>query len=597
MAIGIGEKGPLASLRPLASLGPLALALALLLPALAGAEPTVRLSATVDRHEISLDEQVTLTVTLMVAGGKAEQLQLPPTPDFQVVSRSQSEQTSFSFGTGGTGRQRVRTFEMRLQPLREGDLRIEAGSVVVEGVRHRTDPITIRVRGGAADEPVVAAAPRGGGHGDVFIQATVDKEQAVVGEQILLAIHLLARVDIRNVGSLQLPKLDGFWIGDIASPTQLSARMQTVDGVPYRSYLLSKKALFPLREGRLEIAPTTVELTTHSFPSSRSQTLRRASEAIVVEVSPLPAEGVPPGASVGGVGRFALSLTAQPARVRVGDPIHVRITASGEGNLGALQLPSLPPIEGLRAFEPTTTEVTDLSSGRYGGSKSAEVLLVAEQEGTYTLPSLDWITFHPGEGRYVTARTPPRTLVVEGGGVIPPPGGGQATGAPPAPPSIRDAGSWEKPRPWSERGWFGWALALPALAALAVGLGPGLLGRWRESDGRRGRLAGRSALRALARLEGAPPAAAADEGIQVLHGYLGARLGVPTHGMQREALLAALEEVGASDGAREELSALLEAWARWKYAPPLGAGEEARLVSRAREWIRLLEAEGLGRGR
>src|SRR6266851_3696794 len=52
---------------------------------------------TVDRNEVGLEDTVRLTVTSVNAPGSAE-VRLPSSNDFEILSQSQSSQTSFQLG-------------------------------------------------------------------------------------------------------------------------------------------------------------------------------------------------------------------------------------------------------------------------------------------------------------------------------------------------------------------------------------------------------------------------------------------------------------------------------------------------------------------
>ena len=552
-----------------------------LAPGTARAEPEVRFTARVDRHEISLDDWLTLTVQLSVSGGVPRDLRLPSAPDFEIRSQSQSEQSSFQIGVQGMQRERTRTHTLVLQPLREGVLRIEPGSVVVDGKTYRTEPIEVRVRGGSSREPP-PSEPRGASgrrRDEVFVDVQLDKSRAYVGEEILLTVWLYSRVDITHVSSVDLPDLDGFWIGEIANPTQLSARMQTVEGVPYRVYLLSKKALFALREGELEIAPATVEVTVAAHPFGRTRSLRRSSTPLSVEVLPIPPseDGLP----VGGVGSFRLTGILEPRAAKVGDPVTFRLRAEGRGNLASIVFPRLPEIEGLRAFEPTITEKVDVSGGHYGGSKTHEVVLVPQREGVFEIPALSWLVFDPTSATHRHLRTEPFRLVVEGGAreAAPAVAGDFAALREPmrlqAPPAL-----WRRP-------WFFWAMAAPALVLFGALVLPRLLGRGAE-----GPATTRVILRELAR--------AREEGEdrwpelvpKLIHRHLAARLGRETLGLSRRELERVLGEAGVSREAIAELLDLLESCERERFAPAALRRSEAGAWERARACIEALDLGG-----
>jgi hypothetical protein len=414
---------------------------------------------------------------------------------------------------------------------------------------------------------------------ELFVDVQLDKTRAYVGEEILLTVWLYSRVDITHVSSVDLPDLDGFWIGEIANPTQLSARMQTVEGVPYRVYLLSKKALFALREGELEIAPATVEVTVAAHPFGRPRSLRRSSRPLSVEVVPIPPaeDGLP----VGGVGSFRLTGTLEPRTAKVGDPVTFRLRAEGEGNLASIVFPRLPEIEGLRAFDPTIAEKVDVSGGHYGGSKTHEVVLVPQREGVFEIPALTWLVFDPASAEHRRLRTEPFRLVVEGGASAPAPAveGDFAALREPmrldAPPAL-----WRRP-------WFPWAMAAPALALLGALVLPRFRGRGAE-----GAVSKKAILRELAR--------ARDQGEdrwpelvpKLIHRHLSAGLGRETLGLSRRELERVLGEAGVTREAIVEVLDLLESCERERFAPASLRRSEAGAWDRARACIETLDLGG-----
>ena len=549
----------------------------------ARADADVRFTAQVDRNEVSLDDWVTLTVELEVAGGSVRDFRLPSAPDFAVRSQSQSEQSSFQFGPGGAQRRHTQIYTLILEPLREGVLRIEPGSVVVDGRTYRTEAIEVRVQGGTAHAPAPSAPQPTAGRRreDVFVDVQLDKERAHVGEEIVATVWLYARVDIAQVTSVELPDLDGFWVGEIANPTQLSARMQVLDGVPYRVYLLSRKALFPLRAGELEIGPAAVEvaMATHPF---RTRTVRRTSSPLAVEVVPLPPieENLP----LGGVGSFRLESSLEPARAKVGDPVTFRLRVQGKGNLGSIAFPGLPEIDGLRAFEPTVTEKVDVSDGHYGGSKTQEVVLVPRREGVFEIPSLSWLVFDPATASYRRLRTEPHRLVVEGGeGVAAPAPAASHEGF----AALREPMRLDAPTPLWRRPWFAGALAAPPLLLLAALVLPRLRRRGEAPSAEK-----KAILRELERARAEDEARWPEVVPRLLHRHLSACLGRETSGLPRRALETLLAEAGVTRQAIAELVGLLEACERERFAPAPLRSAERGVWERARACIEALDIGG-----
>lgn len=598
-----------------------AAALALLLAAIATPADAeeVQYYATVDRERIALDETLTLQVVLVSdQGADLAGLELPEAPDFEVVHSGRAEQTSFSFGSGGSSFRRQRTWTMVLRPLREGELVILPGRVEVGGRRHETGRLTVTVgpaRGGQGQArqqrrpPGIPPLPGleedpfdallGGGpqpsESDLFLRATVDREEAWVGEQVTLSIWLFSRVDVSHVEGLELPKLDGFWVEDLESPRQLVARSRVIDGKPYRAYLVQRRALFPLRAGTIELGPASIQVHTGRSFFGRSRLHRRESPGATIEVKELPA-GAPAAFRRGNVGQWEARLTAAPTEVAAGEPVTVRLEVEGVGNLQNLALPELGAIDGMKVFDPTTAAEVEVRDGRFGGRRSVEWVLVPERAGTFEIPAIEFAWFDPAAGAYRAQRAGPIAVVVNPGV---PDAVAQQGVAPPHPPEERaDEGGLEPLReapviapartPLHERPWFFAALLAPALAAIGVAATPLLRRRSRHRRRRRDpEVRGLEEARALAEARDPAFFASCEKAI---HDAAAARLGRPTRGLARSALVDALRGAGVDGAAAAAVGEALERCERGRYAPGLpGEAPIAETLAAAERALAALE--------
>src|SRR3989442_13838348 len=241
------------------------------MPALAAGE--VELSATGDASEVALDGTLTLRIGVTFAS-KADtgELQIPAFADFDVVSRSQSEQVTFTLSNSAPSFRRTVITSLALTPRRAGELTIEAVKLEFHGQKLQTDPIRVRVvRAGQALRRRTKGADRLAedrmadgldpfadvhpGQRDLILRAAVDNERPFVGQQVTYSLSLLARTNVSSIEKLQIPRLDGFWSEDVEAPQQLVPEQRILDGVPYTAYLLSPRALFRLRPGNAAIEP------------------------------------------------------------------------------------------------------------------------------------------------------------------------------------------------------------------------------------------------------------------------------------------------------------------------------------------------------
>ncbi|BDG02728.1 BatD family protein [Anaeromyxobacter oryzae] len=584
-----------------------ALALALAAPALAAG---VTLEAHVDRTTVAVGETLTLEIRLESPDAPST-LDLGEAPDFRIASRAQSRQSSFTLGAGGVSSQQVLVSTLGLAPVREGDLTIPPVVAIVKGKRYETQPIAVKVlpAGTAAPAspgaPGSAAEPRpprgsgsafGGWERDLVLDVQADRRDVFLGEQVTVSIWLYSPLGVVEYERFSPPRHDGFWEEELETPRTIQYQVKTIDGIPTRAYLLQRFALFPTRAGKLEIGAAELHVGVRvgggslfdPFPEVKR--VSRRSTPVTITVKPLP-PGAPPGFESVNVGRLALQAAASEARVAAGEPVTVRMTVSGDGNVRALSLPKLPAIAGAKAFDPTVTEKAAPRGTRFGGSRTIETVLVPEAPGELVVPPVAWSWFDPQAGRYETARTPELRVTVgpgAAGGAPATAAGSNALAAGLRPIRADAALSHRRGPPWRSP-LFALALAVPPLAFAALALADRLRARAGAREARQ-RAAARTARRALAgaRRDLARGDAAAFHGAvaRALIGYAADRLGRPAVGYTRDALADALVRAGAHPVATRALSAALDACDAARYG---GAGAGEDVLAAAERAIALLE--------
>jgi hypothetical protein len=595
----------------------LALTLALALPALA-AEPVF--TQRVDRTEVGTEDTFRLIVQVVNPPAGA-QVQFPAPEDFEVLSSSQSTERSIQLlGGGPPTLTETRRHTLVLRATRPGTLTIPPATLVTPARSWRTESVRLRVREGSVpdtrarsrandplqgfpglppdlDEPLrlpEVRIPRG--DSDLFLRASLDRDELYVGEQATLSLYIFSRVDLSSVDAVSMPKLEGFWSEDVESPSQLSGEQRIVDGVPYRAYLLRRRALFPMKAGELAISPAEADITTgFLFAGHR---VHRVSNPLTVKVKPLP-PGAPPGMQSANVGQWRLTLEATPPRVELGQPVTVRVTLEGVGNVKNVSPPRLTGPRSVRIFDPTTSDRMAPGRNKVQGVRVHEYLVMPQQTGTFTLPALEFPYFDPRARRYDVSRTEPVTITVEPGA------GGSATASAAAPSSpdadgpknvlsggglrpLRHEATFSRPRPplWLH------PLFLPAvLAPLLLWLGAVLVGaargRLRAADaGGAHQRQAREARRRLAAAQqlvgqGASAAAFYTEVERALLGFLEARLRTPVVGLTREALDAQLVQAGVEAERRMRVRSVLDACDAGRFAPGAELAERERVLADA----------------
>lgn len=565
-----------------------------------------------DRAEVGLEETFRLTIVVSDAPDSAD-LQLPSGSDFEVLSKSQSSQVSYQLGGGGSGvLKRTQRYVLLIRPKRLGELTIPPSVLAVAGKSYKTEAVRITVKKGQLQDPRAGGQRRPAfpdpfgrfpfpnmpsfddeedalsdvevprSESDLFLRASLDRDAVYMGDQATLSIHIFSRVDLSSVDAVSMPKLDGFWSEDLESPSQLSGEQKVLNGIPYRAYLLKRRALFPMKPGTTKIGSAEADITTGFLFAGRR--VHRIGNELTLTVKPLPS-GAPPGFSPASVGRWRISTEVAEAQLKLGQPATVKVNLEGRGNLRNIVLPPLTGPAPLRIYDPTAADKMANSKGKVGGRRTQEYLVMAQQTGSFTLPALSFPFFNPETGRYEVAKSEPVTLTVLPG----PEGSHLLAQSPNAANSdgvaaknvltggglrpLRYQAHFTRPaQPLWRRPFFVPALLAPLGAWLAIALFGFFRARFTEEDEaslkRKQARAARRRLAAAERLKaGGNPADFFGEVERAVLQFLEARLGGPLVGLTRDALDSRLRAAGASEDRRVAIFRVLEACDRGRFAP------------------------------
>ena len=600
-----------------------ALVLALLASAPAFAEVEFTMQA--DRAKVGTEDTFRLEIVVANAPEGAV-LQLPAPQDFEVLGRSESTQMSYSVGPGGAGViKQVRKHTLTMRANRPGTLTIPPAALQTATKQYRTQAVTMEVvRGRLApdrprrqpqnpfglppgfptmpgmpgfdeeDDPTADLVPElepfdeptiPRSDSDLFVRMSLDKSEAYVGEQVMLTIHIYSRVDLSSVDGVTMPRLEGFFSQDFKTPTQLMPEQRSIGGVPYREYLLRQKALFPMKAGDVTIGAPEADITTGIFFAGRR--VHKKGNEVKLKVKPLP-----PGGQTAVVGRWRLSREVSQTEVSLGEPVQVKLTLEGRGNLQGVELPPLGAPQAFKVFDPETSDKPTTSKSHVGGARTLEYTLVPQQTGTFVLPALTLQYFDPETRRYEESRVDDVTITVSPGV-----GGATVTGVPgvavgPEGPknqlvagglkSLRHTARFAAPvtATWSQR-WF-----VPvAVAPLALTLLAGAFAFFRRTFGQetpesRKKQQAKAAKQRLAAAEKLlKQGSTADfyaEVERALTAFMAAKLGEPLTGLTRAQLGEKLAAAGVAEAERARIAQVLETCDMGRYAPGMGEAAARR---------------------
>lgn len=393
--------------------------------------------ASVDKNPVAVDDQFTLSFVLNNAGmSGGKNLKLPELAAFRIMM-GPSTSSNVQIINGAVSS--TVTYSYVLQPKEVGKYTIGSASIEVGGKIYTSSPITIEVVKGSP-QPRQSRAQQGNRadldaqlSDNLFLRASVDKSRVMQGEQINLVYKLYTRVAVQNYNLTKTPALTGFWSEDAEMPKQVQLTTETVNGKQYQVGVLKRTALFPTQSGTLEIGP--MEITTlvtvrdrrswdpfDSFftdPFGRQVEYVVKSDPIRIKVDPLPPGA--PASFKGAVGRFTMSVRADKHDVKANEPISVKVTISGTGNIKVLESPAAEFPKDFDQYTPKVTDNINRREARISGSKVFEYILIPRYPGKKTIKPVEFTYFDLGKKEYVTLRSNEIEIHVEQGaaGAVP----------------------------------------------------------------------------------------------------------------------------------------------------------------------------------
>src|SRR6266480_4554158 len=333
-------------------------------------------------------------------------------------------------------------YDYTIMPLQAGTFIIPPQTIRVGGNSLRTPQLRLNVtdslgRSSRSSRDVQPA----NANKLVFAELIVPKKNAFVGEMVPVEIRL-------GFDPRARPKLiDGPEIagqGFTAQKLQQSGEnLETINGRSY-DVVTFKTAIAAARAGKFEIGPIKAKaqvLTARrpNTPRSRSpfdlfnlddpfsdpffsepfsqfgerREVEINSEPVAFEVKPLP-QNAPPSFS-GAIGNFTMTTDAKPKSVQVGDPITVTSTISGRGNFDRVNAPAVEDDRGWHKYPPSSKFKNDDEVG-ISGTKTFETVL-SPNENKQSIPPLAFSYFDPAKEQYVSLRSDPIAINVQGGTV------------------------------------------------------------------------------------------------------------------------------------------------------------------------------------
>lgn len=294
-----------------------------------------------------------------------------------------------------------------------GTYHIGAATIITsKGKSLRSQPITIKVK-----QAKQTTNPL---QGKVFVRAEVNKNKAVVGEQITLDYRIYTQVRIEQQQLLNYPSFDQAYVYDL-NDYNADGQILKIDGEEYYSRSLRRTAIFPSESGRIIIEPIGIAIGVLAeragpFSPYRLRQYKLYSDSVVIDVRQL--DGAPVGFN-GAIGQYNMQAHLNKATITSDEVVQLTLRVQGTGNIKNVLPPKLHLNElYFDSFAPTVDEQLVTINQLQGGVKTFEYILTPKALGEFTLRP-QFVYFDGEKRRFVDLDTTLNIIVKKGNAPLP----------------------------------------------------------------------------------------------------------------------------------------------------------------------------------
>jgi hypothetical protein len=387
-------------------------------------------TASVDQSTVAAGEQFTVTFT--VSGADALGAQNFRPPDFGSLLVLSGPNTSQSFQIVNSAMSGSVAHSYVVYARQPGKYTIGPASIDYKGRQLKTQPLQIEAVKGKpqTQQQQAQTAPITDIHDNLFVRAIPDRQTARQGEQITLTYRLFWRLALTTEDPTKAPTYEGFWAVDLDQPRQPNIQKEVYQGKQYQTAVIKRSALFATQSGNLKIDPLEVTCGVQMQARRRSndpfdvfndpffqqyqvQQFKVNSNPLVIKIDPLPPS--PPEGFSGAVGKYTFTATLDKRAVQAGDPITLRLTIAGTGNVSLLTVPKPVLPSDIESYEPKVSVDITKDGGIIGGKKTAEYLLVPRNAGERAIEPVPFAYYDVAKRQYVRMSSPRFNITITPG--------------------------------------------------------------------------------------------------------------------------------------------------------------------------------------
>lgn len=247
---------------------------------------------------------------------------------------------------------------------------------------------------------------------NIRVTGSINKPVCFIGEPVLLSFKLMSGLKSSS-DVLSMPALDGFMAIKM-DPDNSFPRFKKIGGIEYNVFTVRQMQLIPDRLGDITIGAIEIANSVQYSKGEKKMTYSGniASNPVKLKVMPLPDKGVPAGFN-GAIGKFQVNCKLMHDTIPAGETNMLVIEITGEGNFYSLKQPVIQWPSGFHNFDAVEKTETDEKVFPVKGKRVITIPFVADQQGSFTIPAIQWSYFDPAIGKYVSVISDSLPIKVE----------------------------------------------------------------------------------------------------------------------------------------------------------------------------------------
>ncbi|MCD4744696.1 MAG: BatD family protein [Bacteroidales bacterium] len=402
------------------------------------------------KNMVRAGERFSLTYTLNAEGSE---FRGPLLKNFNILTGpNSSSSSSIQIINGNVTRAVEYSFSYILVAPKEGTFEINPATIKVKGKTYKSNLLKIRVVKGSAttnqNQQGTSNSQKGSSQqqtssnknkdNDVFLKTIVNKKNPLQGEQIIVTCKIYTKIPISNLNIKKMSSFPGFWSKNLLDENKrLSQYTEYINGEEYIVADIRKIALFPLKSGKLTIAPLDLECTAQirkqtqkrqtrdpffdSFfndpffnRSYQNVDLELKSNSLIINVKPLHLRNKPANFN-GSVGNFSFKSSIDNTKLKTNEAINLKFVISGKGNIELINNPDIEFPPDFEVYDPKISKNISTTQSGVSGTKIFEYLLIPRNPGEFKIKPVNFSYYDLTKKRYITLSSPEYTITVEKG--------------------------------------------------------------------------------------------------------------------------------------------------------------------------------------